>query len=127
MNSRTHARLRADLSSPALLRQAHDYAAEYLRTVGERPVFPSEEAVENLRAFDVPLPDEGEDAEGLLADLHRWGTPATVNQLGGAVFWVCQWRGGARGFGGALVGGLLGSEWGEAGDVAGGGEVGGGL
>ena len=86
MNSRTHARLRAELSSPALLRQAHDYAAEYLRTVGERPVFPSEEAVENLRAFDVALPDEGEDAEGLLADLHRWGAPATVNQLGGRYF-----------------------------------------
>ena len=75
-----------DLADTQLLADAHRYALECLAASGERNVFPTTEAIEALKAFDEALPDGTGDARGILAMLHRIGSPATVNQIGGRYF-----------------------------------------
>ncbi len=73
-----------------LLQQAHRYAGEYVRGIHRRPVFPNEDALAGLGAFEEPLPEQGADATEMLALLHHNGSPATVAQTGGRYFgFVC--------------------------------------
>lgn len=69
-----------------LLNEALQYAGEYLRSVDERPVFPSEEARAALDRFDEPLPEASCEASDTLALLHQSGSPGTVAQVGGRYF-----------------------------------------
>lgn len=69
-----------------LLDQAHGYAADYLDGVRERRVFPDDQALEGLRAFDGSLPDQGLDPQAMLELLQRHGAPATVALSGGRYF-----------------------------------------
>jgi glutamate/tyrosine decarboxylase-like PLP-dependent enzyme len=62
----------------ALIRNADDRAAEYLRQIGERRVFPSDESLAGLAAFDEALPEHGRDPAEGLALLDEKGSPATV-------------------------------------------------
>ncbi|MGB1840362.1 MAG: pyridoxal phosphate-dependent decarboxylase family protein [Longimicrobiales bacterium] len=70
----------------SLLNDALQYAEEYLRTVDDRPVFPTTEALHALGSFDEPLPDRSTEASETLAILHRVGSPGTVAQVGGRYF-----------------------------------------
>lgn len=69
-----------------LLEQAHRYAEAYIGSVRDRPVFPSASAIENLSAFDGPMPEQGLDPAQMLEQLHTIGGPATVAQTGGRYF-----------------------------------------
>ncbi len=69
-----------------LLATAQRYATRYLRTLDERPVFPSAEALAALSGFDEPLPDSSSDPAATLALLDEVGSPATVAQVGGRYF-----------------------------------------
>ena len=69
-----------------LLREAHDYARRYVSRVGERPVFPEEEALAALERFDGPLPEGTTAATDVLRELDELGAPATVAQTGGRYF-----------------------------------------
>lgn len=75
-----------NFADPKLLADAQRYAQEYLAASGERNVFPTPEAIAALDAFDEPLPDATGEAQAILAMLHRVGSPATVNQIGGRYF-----------------------------------------
>ncbi|MBK8504677.1 MAG: aspartate aminotransferase family protein [Saprospiraceae bacterium] len=66
--------------------QAHHYVYSYLDQVFERNVFPTEEAITDLRIFDEEMPIEDSDAEAVIYLLHRYGNPATVASLGGRYF-----------------------------------------
>ncbi len=69
-----------------LLEQAHRYAEDYIGSVRDRPVFPSTAAIENLAAFDGPIPEQGLDPAQMLERLHTIGGQATVAQTGGRYF-----------------------------------------
>ena len=69
-----------------LLQEALQCAEEYLRTVDDRSVFPTTEALDALDGFDEPLPDDSTEASEVLALLHRVGSPGTVAQVGGRYF-----------------------------------------
>lgn len=61
-------------------------AFDYMDSVDARPVFPTEEAIAQLAAFDEPLPDHPIEATTILQQLHEWGSPATVAQTAGRYF-----------------------------------------
>jgi glutamate/tyrosine decarboxylase-like PLP-dependent enzyme len=69
-----------------LFEQAKSYAYDYMDTVLDRNVFPSDTALEGLRFFDEALPDEPGDAAEMLRMLHEYGSPATVAHTGGRYF-----------------------------------------
>ncbi len=70
----------------ALLDQAHGHAADYIATVRDRPVFPSDDAIDALSVFDDQLPDQGMKPAAMLELLHRHGSPAAIAQTGGRYF-----------------------------------------
>jgi glutamate/tyrosine decarboxylase-like PLP-dependent enzyme len=78
--------LRQQNNDKSIYEQAAAYAYEYLDTIAERPVFPSEEALAHLARFDEPLPQQPSDAPAALEMLHTLGAPATVAQGGGRYF-----------------------------------------
>ena len=51
-----------------------------------RNVFPTEDALAKLTAFDEPLPHMPGDPAGMLHMLHEYGSPATVTHTGGRYF-----------------------------------------
>ena len=56
---------------------AQAQARAYLAGVAARPVAPSAEALAGLANFDRDLPAESCAADVVLAELDRWGSPAT--------------------------------------------------
>lgn len=69
-----------------LLDDAAQRAQRYLQTLNERPVGPRAETVAALEALDITLPDEGTDAQSVLAALDEIGSPATVASNHGRFF-----------------------------------------
>lgn len=69
-----------------IFNQAKEYAFDYADKALERNVFPADEAIENLNNFDEQLPDYIGEPLGILDLLHKYGSPATVTQIGGRYF-----------------------------------------
>jgi glutamate/tyrosine decarboxylase-like PLP-dependent enzyme len=69
-----------------LLSDAAERASRYLRSLSERRVWPSPEAVEQLSRLGGPLPDGPSDPAEVLALLDEVGSPATVTSAGGRYF-----------------------------------------
>lgn len=70
----------------ALLTMTAERALAYLDSVNQRPVFPADEAIRHLTAFDEPLPDQPTDAHDVIRLLDDVGSPATVASAGGRYF-----------------------------------------
>ncbi len=69
---------------------AHKMAVEYIDKVDGMRVYPDEQSIRNLKAFDEELPDEPEKTSEILKQLNTYGSPATVAQTGGRYFgFVC--------------------------------------
>ncbi len=66
--------------------KAQTYAYEYLDHVFDRHVYPKNEALDVLNAFEEPLPEESSETVAVIDFLHQNGAPATVAQLGGRYF-----------------------------------------
>lgn len=75
-----------EMRNKDLFDQVITYAFNYADGVRDRPVFPTEQALENLAEFDRSLPAHGEHPGELLSQLDRLGSPATVSQIGGRYF-----------------------------------------
>jgi glutamate/tyrosine decarboxylase-like PLP-dependent enzyme len=73
-------------SRDALLAAAAERARAYLAAVDERRVPPTHEAIADLEAFDMPLPDRGLDGLRALALLDDVGSPATMATTGPRFF-----------------------------------------
>ena len=69
-----------------LLRATTDRSIHYLESLGTRRVSPSDEAVDALRAFDVPLQRESIDPERVLEELDTIGSPGTMAMAGPRFF-----------------------------------------
>ena len=61
-------------------------ATRYLRSLDDRSVFPTDEALAALKALDQPLPDDGVSPQTVLDELDRYGSPATVASAGARYF-----------------------------------------
>lgn len=73
-------------SLPALLQAAAERATAYLQSVRDRPVIPSDDAIERLAELRHVLPRQGVDAAEVLRRLDDIGSPATVATTGGRYF-----------------------------------------
>jgi glutamate/tyrosine decarboxylase-like PLP-dependent enzyme len=78
--------MRSQLSNKNLFEQAKAYAFEYIDTLNQWPVYPSDESLANLSQFDEPVPETIQDWHDVLHQLHAIGSPATVRQTGGRYF-----------------------------------------
>ena len=69
-----------------LLAEADRRATAYAATVGDRPPYPSADALKNLSLFDEPFPDNSRPADETLDLLDRFGSPATAVTTGPRYF-----------------------------------------
>jgi glutamate/tyrosine decarboxylase-like PLP-dependent enzyme len=75
-----------EMKDKRIFNLAKDYAFEYADTSNKRNVFPTKEAIEGLKKFDEDLPLHPGNAEKILDQLHKYGSPATVMETGGRYF-----------------------------------------
>jgi glutamate/tyrosine decarboxylase-like PLP-dependent enzyme len=61
-------------------------SSRYLDEIDDRRAFPSDAALANLANFDVPLQEAPLPAEAVVAELDRWGAPATTAIAGPRYF-----------------------------------------
>jgi glutamate/tyrosine decarboxylase-like PLP-dependent enzyme len=65
---------------------ASEYVKDYVSSINDRRVSPSNEAILDLAHFNEPLPKTSIDAETVINMLHEYGSPATVASTGGRYF-----------------------------------------
>ena len=75
-----------DVESQDIFKQSQKYALEYLESIFDRNVYPTENAINDLYKFDEDLPKETSKAENVLELLNQYGSPATTATLGGRYF-----------------------------------------
>ena len=75
-----------ELVDKNIFNQAKEYAFEYVDNALERNVFPTNEAIEGLENFNENLPDLPNNPLDIIKQLHKYGSPATVSQIGGRYF-----------------------------------------
>lgn len=69
-----------------VLDEAAALAHRYLRTIGERRVGVTQEAIDRLPALSGALPSQGQDPKSVLRLLDEIGSPATIASTGGRLF-----------------------------------------
>jgi glutamate/tyrosine decarboxylase-like PLP-dependent enzyme len=79
-------RLRRQVGEESLFYRAREHALEYMRSIGQRNVYPTVQALEGLEEFRRDLPEDPAAPGEILDMLHRAGSPATVAQTGGRYF-----------------------------------------
>ncbi len=75
-----------ELEEKEIFELAKKYAYEYQQEVNERNVFPTAEALDNLKHFEEDLPVPSLPATQVIEMLQLYGAPATVAQTGGRYF-----------------------------------------
>jgi glutamate/tyrosine decarboxylase-like PLP-dependent enzyme len=79
-----------DIRDGSLFKKAYEYGYEYLESAFDRNVYPTQKAIQNLDAFRETLPQSPSNASEVIDLLNRFGSPATVSQIGGRYFgFVC--------------------------------------
>ena len=73
-------------SFSSLLDKARQFAGEYIDSLGQRPVFPTEASLQALNSLNEPLPETSSDPGFVLKQLHEIGSPGAVNQTAGRYF-----------------------------------------
>ena len=86
MTQKLRKRMFDELRRKNIFDAARQGAFDYADGVADRNVFPTDSALENLQAFDEPLPESPQDALEVLRRLDRLGSPATIAQTGGRYF-----------------------------------------
>lgn len=66
--------------------KAVDYGFAYLDHAFDRNVFPTNEAINDLKNFDEEMPLHSSNAAEVIDHLNQFGAPATVCQIGGRYF-----------------------------------------
>ncbi|MEM7380425.1 MAG: pyridoxal-dependent decarboxylase [Bacteroidota bacterium] len=75
-----------EMAEKSIFEQARSYAYEYIDAIPDMQVFPSAENIKNLQAFDEPLNEKRSTGMEVLEMLNKWGSPATIAQIGGRYF-----------------------------------------
>lgn len=79
-------KMRLEIIDKKIFNQVKDYAFEYADGSLERNVYPTEEAIINLRKFNEDFPEQMTDPSKILSLLNKYGSPGTVSQTGGRYF-----------------------------------------
>ena len=82
----TQEQMHSEIRSKEIFKQSQQYAFDYLDTIFNRNVYPTEEAIVDLSKFDEIMPEQPTAAEQVLEYLNRYGSPATTATLGGRYF-----------------------------------------
>ncbi|HTG52194.1 MAG TPA: aminotransferase class V-fold PLP-dependent enzyme [Candidatus Tectomicrobia bacterium] len=69
-----------------LLDKAREFAGEYIDSLGQRPVFPPEAALQAINSLNEPLSEISCDPALVLKQLHEIGSRGAVNQTAGRYF-----------------------------------------
>lgn len=75
-----------ELEQKDILNQVKDYAFDYLNNSLDRNVFPSADAISQLKIFEESLPESVGNPKEILEQLNHYGSGATVSQIGGRYF-----------------------------------------
>lgn len=75
-----------EMADKTIFEQVKAYAFEYADKSLERNVYPAQQALDDLQVFDEELPAFSGEPKAILANLHQYGSPATVSQIGGRYF-----------------------------------------
>ena len=73
-------------SFSSLLDKARQFAGEYIDSLGQRPVFPPEAALQAINSLNEPLSEISCDPALVLKQLHEIGSRGAVNQTAGRYF-----------------------------------------
>ena len=76
----------SELKSKELLEVSKEYGYQYLDTQFERNVYPTEQALFDLKYFDEELPFHSTPATEVIHLLNKYGSPATTVHTGGRYF-----------------------------------------
>ena len=79
-------RLFTERADRRLFQEATDRGFDYLQTLEERPVVPTDTAIGNLAYFTGDLPEDGSAAREIIEVLDLYGAPTTVASNGGRYF-----------------------------------------
>jgi len=86
MNDKLRKRMFNEMEQKFVFDDARNAAYDYADRALERNVFPTDEAIEDLSQFDEALPNAPGNAQQILQQLHEYGSPATMAQIGGRYF-----------------------------------------
>lgn len=92
----------SQLRDRSFFEQAKKYAFSYLDEVYDRNVFPTPEAVNRLKEFYEPMPQQPAEPQEILRQLYEVGAPATMAQISGRYFGFVN---------GSTVPGAAGARW----------------
>ena len=81
-----HQKMFAELNDKEIFNQVKEYAFDYADKAMGRNVFPTNEALDNLKVFEDVLPDNMGNSTKILEQLYNYGSPATISQIGGRYF-----------------------------------------
>ena len=85
-NSPIQNKMFKEVKEKLILNKSQEYALDYLDNAFERNIYPTDEAIKNLKYFDEDMPQSSTKAQEVLDHLHKYGSPATVSQIGGRYF-----------------------------------------
>lgn len=86
MKENIQSKMLKEIKDKNIFKQAQQYSFEYLESVFDRNVYPTEEALNNLSKFDEELPYSSTNAEEVMEQLNKYGSPATTATIGGRYF-----------------------------------------
>ena len=75
-----------EMSEKTIFNIAKKYAFNYAENAFNRNVAPTDKAIANLNCFEEQMPESATDPTSILKQLHNYGSPATVSQIGGRYF-----------------------------------------
>ena len=75
-----------EMADKSIFDQAREYAFDYADKAMERSVFPTPASIEDMNAFNEDMPALSGDPKKIIEMLHKYGSPATVSQIGGRYF-----------------------------------------
>jgi glutamate/tyrosine decarboxylase-like PLP-dependent enzyme len=75
-----------EMEQKFVFEDARNAAYSYADQALERNVFPTDDAIDDLSHFDEALPNAPGNAQQILQQLHQYGSPASVAQIGGRYF-----------------------------------------
>ena len=83
-------RMFEDVKNKEIFKQAQQYSYDYMENIFDRNVYPTEESIHDLSVFEEELPLTSTNAEDVIEQLNKYGSPATTATLGGRYFgFVC--------------------------------------
>lgn len=76
----------AEMQDKTLFEKSLQFGSQYIDDSLVRNVYPTDEALEDLKCFDEMMPIDSSSAIEVIEKLNQYGSPATVSQIGGRYF-----------------------------------------